>query len=241
MREYKRKRLILSFIPLLFTIALFIVGTYAWFTFYSDLDTNFTGHVVGWNIDFTESEMENEYLVNIEKIYPGMDDFNTNLAIKNSGEMDAIITYQIKSITVLGENYKIGDTVDGVELTASNMLEFLTNKYPFTFDFGNEDNILKVGETYDFKVSLVWPFETFIKASEEYDSNTEYYTLDNDSYVKSSVNSTNYEELKNSLYVTNDEEDTKWGEAAYKFSNENEGNNCIELELVIIASQYISN
>ena len=68
--ENEKKRIKLALIPLFFSSFFLIFGTYAWFTYFSDIDSTMTGHVVGWNIDFDgDTNIESEYSVIINDVY----------------------------------------------------------------------------------------------------------------------------------------------------------------------------
>ena len=50
----------LTIIPLIFSVIFLITGTYAWFTYFSDVDVKLTGHVVSWKINF-DDDASDEY------------------------------------------------------------------------------------------------------------------------------------------------------------------------------------
>ena len=121
----------LTIIPLIFSIVFLVTGTYAWFTYFSDVDVNLTGHVVSWKINFDEDANTTETNMVFNKIYPGMDDdtdaatkYNKFLSIENLGETSAKVTYYIKNIEILGETYNLGDYAE-IKLTAT---QFADNK-----------------------------------------------------------------------------------------------------------------
>lgn len=232
----------LGIIPLIFASIFLIMGTYAWFTYFSDVNSTMTGHVVGWNIDFNgEGEVEDYYTIIVDKIFPGMEDFSSDLVITNSGEAAAIITYSISEIKILGTSYKEGDVLDGKTLTSDDLLNMLTDAYPFKFAFNVDKPIINTGEKSTFTAGLTWPFETHLKVTDTdtYSDNVEYYTLVDGSYILTSVSAATFDALKDTLYYTNDIEDTKWGEAAFNFINTNPDAPCIELIIKVNASQYV--
>lgn len=238
----KDKHLRIMIIPIIFASVFLVFGTYAWFTYFSDVNSTMTGHVIGWNIDFSsETEIEDEYNISVDKIYPGMEDYKSELVITNSGESTAFINYKIIEATILGTTYKVGDVIDDIEVTSDTLYEMLTTNYPFKFNFEITNNIVSNGENSSFKVDLVWDFETFVKVSESdtYDAFIDYYRLVDGEYVEVNVNSDNYSELVTELYMVNDIEDTYWGEKASKFMSENEDVSCIDLKIEINAMQYL--
>lgn len=238
----KDKNLRVLILPLVFSFIFLIFGTYAWFTYFSDVNGTMTGHVIGWNIDFSgDSEIEDEYNVTIDEIYPGMENFKSELVISNSGEATAFLAFNIVEASILGEKYVIGDTYEGETITSEYLLNKLTNSYPFKFKLNISDEIVESGENSTFSVELEWDFETYIKLSEEatFDPTLEYFVLDDGKYIQETVNKDNFIDNKNQLYILNDDEDTYWGEKATSFMSENPDKSCIELKIEINASQYL--
>ena len=239
--ENEKKRIKLALIPLFFSSFFLIFGTYAWFTYFSDIDSTMTGHVVGWNIDFDgDTNIESEYSVIINDVYPGMKDYKNEVKITNSGEATAQIESIIKSIRIFDVTYNVGDEVDDNTLTSEDLYNLLVNNYPFNIGLNIDHNIISSNETSTFTFTVTWPFESYKLVTGEFDPTTTYYVLNDDTYVKTNVSSSNFDELKSSLYILNDKEDTKWGEYANNFRLENPDTPCIELKILLNASQYIS-
>lgn len=238
---FKDKHLRLTILPLVFATLFLISGTYAWFTYFSDVNSSMSGHVIGWNIDFSgESEIEDQYDVTIDKIYPGMEDFNSELVISNSGEASAVISYEIREASILGTTYKIGDVIDDIELNSEGLYKILTENYPFKFNFEITDNVVDSGENSSFKVSLIWPFETYIKVSETdiFDEKLEYYLIKDGEYIEENVSEDSFSSYSE-LYYINDLEDTYWGEKATEFKTNNPDEYAVKLIIEISASQLI--
>lgn len=237
----KDKNLRVLILPVVFSLIFLVFGTYAWFTYFSDVNGTMTGHVIGWNIDFSgDSEIEDEYNVTIDEIYPGMEDFESELVISNSGEAAAMLSFNILEVTILGEHYLVGEERDGELITSDFLYNMLTTKYPFKFDFKISDEIVRSGENAAFSVELVWPFETYKKVTDEtFDSSVEYYILENDKYIRQYLNEESYSLNKSNLYILNDDEDTYWGELSTSYKVNNPDKSCIELKIEISASQFI--
>lgn len=240
MYKRTRNRNKLAILPLLFAGVLLVSGTFAWFVYYSNVETNMTGHVVGWDIKFEGEDINKEIALQVQKVYPGMDEFEGYLTITNSGETSAVITSVLKSVTVLGETYSVGDEVDGVVLTSEGLKEFLANKYPFKFSFSVDKSTIAPNETTQFKATVNWAFETYIKVNDTdvFDIDKSYYTLNGSNYIYDElVSDANFDEKKEGLYYINDIEDTYWGEEANKFVKENEDTPCITIVLQVNATQ----
>jgi hypothetical protein len=165
----------LTIIPLIFSVIFLITGTYAWFTYFSDVDVNLTGHVVSWKINFDDDSGTTETTMEFNKIYPGMDDeetaatLNKFLSIENQGETSAEVTYYIKSIDILGETYNLGDYME-TPVTASTFAGLLGDIY--TYD-----------ETNDVY--------TAVPSSASYDSTETYYSM---------LDATNMADILNTKY-----------------------------------------
>ena len=151
----------LTIIPLIFSVIFMIVGTYAWFTYFSDVDVKLTGHVVSWKINFDDDANTTETTMEFNKIYPGMDDeetaatLNKFLSIENQGETSAQVTYYIKSIEILGETYNLGDYIE-TPVTDATYDSLIGDLY--TYD--------SVTNTY-----------TAVPSSATYNAATDYYVL----------------------------------------------------------------
>lgn len=239
----KRNRNKLAFIPLLFASVILVSGTYAWFTYYSDVDGKMTGHVVGWNINFDDGDsLSEDFSVTVAKIFPGMEEFSTDLTITNNGETSAEISSVLKSITVLGTKYQVGATYEGQILTSAKIIEILEDKYPFKFGFNVKNNVITPGTNTKFVVDLHWDFETYKKVNPDdyYSEVRDYYVYENDKYVPIEIlDADTYNNKKSTLYFANDVEDTKWGEAAYEFMEENPDEPCVSLTLQVNAVQHL--
>ena len=116
----------------------------------------------------------------------------------------------------------------------------LTTKFPFKFNFSISKELVKSGENSSFSVELVWPFETYKSVGEiDYDPSSEYYILKDDKYIREYVTKEEFDSIKESLYILNDDEDTYWGEKSTTYKSENPDKSCIELKIEINASQFI--
>ena len=126
----------LTIIPLIFSVIFLVTGTYAWFTYFSDVDINLTGHVVSWKINFDEDANLTETVMEFNQIYPGMNEketaetLNKFLSIENQGETKAKVTYYVKSIEILGETYTLGEYIE-TPVTATTFNSLIGDLYTF--------------------------------------------------------------------------------------------------------------
>ena len=148
----------LTIIPLIFSVIFLVTGTYAWFTYFSDVDVNLTGHVVSWKINFDNESNVTETTMEFNKIYPGMDDeetastLNKFLSIENQGETSAKVTYYIKSIEILGETYNLGEYME-IPVTSSTFNSLIGDLY--TYDSVN-DEYIAVGSSATYSSSTTY-------------------------------------------------------------------------------------
>ncbi len=151
----------LTIIPLIFSVIFLITGTYAWFTYFSDVDVNLTGHVVSWKINFDNDSNVTETVFEFNKIYPGMDEeeeattLNKFLSIDNQGETKAKVTYYIKSLEILGETYNLGSYMQ-IPVTSTTYNTLVGDLYTHN----------SVTDTY-----------TAVPSTATYNASTDYYIL----------------------------------------------------------------
>ena len=135
---------------LLLVIFLLIFNSYAWFIYATRVSNSITTHVVAWDIKLKagEDEITNNVDVNIEKIYPGMEDYQQIVNAQNTGEISATVSYIVKEMTILGETYAIGDEYEtDMFYTAEDLLEMLTDgTFPFEFSVTTDnDGEIEIG------------------------------------------------------------------------------------------------
>lgn len=242
-RRIQQQRNKLFFLPLIFATVILVVGTYAWFTFYSSVDSNMAGHVVSWKIDFDgEKDESEEFTVVVDRIYPGMADATNTIKIINSGDTSADISSVIKSVTIFDDTFEIGTKINNVELTADGLKTYLEETYPFKFSIDVPSDSLKPGEEADLVIKVNWDFVTYKKVEEAdtYDPYYDYYIVGQDDYEPAkTVNENNFDEKKAALYYSDDKVDTFYGEKAYTWKEKNDKIPCIKLKVDVNAVQHI--
>jgi len=141
-------------------IFLLIFNAYAWFVFITRGETSITTHVASWEIQFKNSEEQivSVIEIDIEKIYPGMEPYIYTMEANNLGEMNAVVTYEIREISILGEVYTVG--VD--DLTTEDLLTMLTDgTYPFDIQvvMDNDGEIEAETGVCEIKIIFTWDYE----------------------------------------------------------------------------------
>ena len=140
----------------------FIMSTFAWFVYYKVLDVGVAGHISSWNVEFIK---DNEIIgtnvsISFDSMYPGMQEMQKEIQIKNKGESIAKIGYIIKDIEILGKKYKIVESnpdnnelnileqkpkIDENKIKTYNLIND-KEKFPFTITIENIDELLGTEE-----------------------------------------------------------------------------------------------
>lgn len=152
------KRIRLS--SLLLLIVLFAFGSYSWMVFVTKVSTGLTAHVTAWNFDFISEDesVSTEIVFDVDQIYPGMDDFLQVVTVKNNGELEGELTFEIKKMVVLGQIYEQSETI-----TAEDLMNMMKNDFPFEITVevdGQDSNIISVGGETKVNIKLIWPFDS---------------------------------------------------------------------------------
>ena len=113
---------------IIFLILLLIFNTYAWFIYATRVSTGISAHVSSWNVEFTtgEDETTTNIVIELDRIYPGMEKVQKEVSVKNKGEISAKLDYDIISLKVMEEEYKIGENMTSDEIE-TKMKEKLKN------------------------------------------------------------------------------------------------------------------
>lgn len=150
---------------LLFFALLISFNSFAWFVYSNKVATGVDVHVKSWNISF---EMDNEQLMeevsfSVSEMYPGMDDYRDEIRIKNVGETDGKLMYELLSIRIMDDEYVVSD--DGY--TGEELINSLINDYPFTIEIGVTNELVSHGGGEEaFYFSVIWPYESGDDASD---------------------------------------------------------------------------
>lgn len=154
--EDKHKRYLkLNLISLFFVTVSFISVSLAWFAYTGIASSGLDVDIKAWHIEFNgKSKAQNEIVIPLTNIYPGMDTIVESVNIKNKGDSDAKLSYKIKSIRILDE--EIDTTVSQDEL-----LDQLANNYPFSIDISISKQYIdaSIGES-SIDLSVSWPLDS---------------------------------------------------------------------------------
>lgn len=148
-----------SIFHLLFLAVIIAANTFAWFIYMDKISSDIDVRVKAWNVSFRLNNQEMEDYINftVSDIYPGMTPFQQSLAVTNDGEMDASLTYEIISVTVMGDTYT---TEDGT-MTEEELTTLMNENYPFRVTITTSQSLIsRDGGTALFYINVTWPYES---------------------------------------------------------------------------------
>ena len=197
-----------------------LVNTYAWFIYVDTVSTKLQMHIKGWNFNMTNVDPDNEFLFQVEEVYPGMDPSSKTMTAQNLGETHSTVRCEFEQIRVFDDVYRVGQTYtkpDGstAEYTSDDLFDLL-NSYPF-------------------KTTIYFDTTQYIGVPIQMDPSegTNISEMDIKFEVK-----WDYEIAGDAATVAaQDAIDTEWGEKAYEFKKTNTSDYCVEVKLRVVAEQ----
>ena len=145
---------------ILILIILLAFNTYAWFIYTTKVSAQLTAHVSAWDVQFVAKDggVTSNALIVVERICPGMETFEHIIEVKNRGEVNVQLGYDIQSLKIMDEYYEASDTSG---LTSQDLETKMLSEYPFKIKIEKDDTNLITG-TGDgqFKITVEWPFES---------------------------------------------------------------------------------
>ncbi len=181
---------------LIILVVLLAFNTYAWFIYTTKVSLDLTAHVSAWDVQFVSKEggITSNMLIEVERVCPGMDNFEKIIEVNNRGEVGATLSYEIESLKIMGNTLEVSETSG---LTSEDIENKMKNDYPFKINIEKDDEGLVSGTgNGSFRITVEWPFES-----------------------------------------GDDAKDTEWGNRAYEYYSLHPGENCIELKLILKATQ----
>lgn len=156
----KKTRKIIKYInpkTMIILILLLVFNAYAWFIYATRASLDLTTHIAAWEINFDAGEHETTtgVVIEIDRIYPGMEDYVKEINVYNRGELLANLDYKVTAINILGDTYEVGENY------TSEDLENILNSYPFkiTVETTSDQIAAETGEG-KFIIRVSWPFES---------------------------------------------------------------------------------
>ncbi len=172
LKKIKLRNLIILFV-------LLIVNTFAWFIYATRVSLNISVHVSSWNVEFVsgEEEITTNIEIVLDRIYPGMEDFERVIEVHNKGETPAILTYEIKSLQIMDETFEVSEETG---ITSEEIKNKIETEYPFKINISvGNGSIIDENQQGNFKININWPFESGNDELDTYWGNKayEYYSL----------------------------------------------------------------
>ncbi len=169
-KKNKHKKRIIKPSRLILLIVLIASNTFAWFIYATRVSTGVDVHVKGWNVTFEagENEITNEVSIDIEDVYPGMDDYEYSISAFNNSEVSATFSYVILQARILDDVYvsqeqrtALGQQIQQDDMTSAEIQEMLEDDFPFSITIDITDASLSTGnDQEDFELEVTWPYES---------------------------------------------------------------------------------
>lgn len=186
-KNKKKNKSILKYIntkTIIILIVLLSFNAYAWFIYITKASLELDVHVAAWDITFQagEEEITNDVVLEVDKIYPGMEGYVQEIEVHNRGEISADLSYKIMSIEIFGEKFEVGDQYTSDDL--QNML----NSYPFKITIESSTDQIDAGTGQGkFTIKVTWPFESGNDELDTYYGNKSYEFQTNNPQAKSLI------------------------------------------------------
>lgn len=148
-----------SVMHLLFLGILLSANAFAWFIYMDRVSSDIDVKVKSWNVSFRFNNQEMEDYINfvVDDIYPGMSPYSQSLAVTNDGETDANLSYEVVSISVMGDTH----TTEGGEMTEEELVNYMNNSYPFHITITTSQSLIsRNGGSAIFNINVNWPYES---------------------------------------------------------------------------------
>lgn len=152
----------LNLISLFSIVVSFISVTLAWFAYSGLIGVSTEVNVKAWNIELSKdgSVVSNNVVISLSELYPGMDPVTELINIRNLGDSDAEVKYEVVSARILGDSkdsYQINDN----DITSDYIEDLISHYYPFGINIHLSKNyILSKGEEEIFEISISWPLDS---------------------------------------------------------------------------------
>ena len=170
MLKYILKNKLIKPSRLIFLIVLIAANTFAWFIYATKVDSNVSVHVKAWNVVFEagENEVTSEVSINLDSVYPGMEDYEYNISAYNNSEVSATLSYVILQAKILGTTYITeegraarGEEVLSTDLSSDDLEDVLAEDFPFSITLSLSNTVINLGNgKEDFYLNVEWPYES---------------------------------------------------------------------------------
>lgn len=170
MKKRKRKKhLKVKILTMFFLAVSFLSVTLAWFAYSGLVSGKMDLDIKAWYIEFNGLDStSNEIVISLDEVYPGMETVLESIVIRNKGDSDAKLNYNVKSIRIFDNNLEVTKEYGIME-------DKLTNDYPFSIDitYGDRYIYARSGETI-MDISFSWPLDSDRDNEDSYWGNLAY-------------------------------------------------------------------
>lgn len=156
MNSKQKRYLKLNLMSLFFAGMSFISITLAWFAYSGLVTTRTEIDVKAWYIQFDKqgTPVSNNIVIPLSEIYPGMETISETINIKNMGDSDAALSYEITSARILDKYIQSNGEKGYVE-------DQLSHQYPFHINISLSDAYANANDgTGEFVISVSWPLDS---------------------------------------------------------------------------------
>ena len=117
---------------LIILVILLVFNTYAWFIYATRVSLDLSAHISSWNVEFVSGseEITTNIEIVLDRIYPGMENFERTIEVHNKGETPAILTYEIQSLKIMDEIFEVSEDTG---LTSDELENKIETEYPMPF------------------------------------------------------------------------------------------------------------
>ena len=162
----------------------------------------------------TNVDPDNEFLFQVEEVYPGMDPSSKTMTAQNLGETHSTVRCEFEQIRVFDDVYRVGQTYTKPDGT--------TAEY-------TSDDLFDLLNSYPFKTTIYFDTTQYIGVPIQMDPSEGTNISEMD--IKFEV-TWDYEIAGDAAAVA-----AEWGEKAYEFKKTNTSDYCVEVKLRVVAEQ----
>ena len=213
---------------------LLVFNAFAWFIYVSKVSTTMDIHALSWDVVFSEGGNAVKEVTIALDVYPGMEEYTHTISITNSSETAANLYFDTKSVTLFGSELLTGN------LTEAQKETLLQTVLPLTIEYELGTTVMNQSSSSYFEVIINWPYESSdyykVPSIFGYSSDLTYYSKSGNTYTVEDVNGTNYNALRDSLYLTKDDIDSYIGETCGYYQRVN-NRSCLQLRGELVAEQ----
>ena len=166
----KKKKPKIKIRRILLLIILLLSNSFAWFIYATEVDNDMSAHVRAWKVVFEagDSPIVDYVNIDIDSMYPGMDDFSYEIKAYNRSEVEAQLTYTLLEARIMEETFitkegreELGEPAVSTDLSSEELLKKLANEYPFHISFDLTSTAIDptIGEA-KYLVKATWPYES---------------------------------------------------------------------------------